>query len=311
MAQCGPRRADRQGLSLMELYRMFPDDAAAERWFVESRWPGGVCCPKCDSGNIQHRETRKPQPYRCRDCRKDFSVRTGTPMHGSNVGYQKWAFAFYLMLTGLKGTSSMKLHRDLGVTQKTAWHMAHRIRECWSDRYELFEGPVEMDEVYIGGKEINKHESRRLRVGGGSGGKSPVVGIKDRDTNQVVATPMESVTARNVEAYAGEFLDDAGVTVYTDESRAYSRIGNRESVNHSAGEYVRGKAHTNGIESFWAMLKRGYQGTFHWMSRKHLHRNVNEFAGRHNIRNWDTLDQMSFLAFMMDGKRLRHKDLIA
>jgi len=295
----------------MELYRMFPDDDAAERWFVENRWPGGVCCPLCESNNIQHRKTRKPQPYRCRACRKDFSVKTGTPMHGSNIGYQKWAFALYLMLTGLKGTSSMKLHRDLGVTQKTAWHMAHRIREAWSDRFELFQGPVEMDEVYLGGKELNKHERMRLKVGGGSGGKAAVLGIKDRETNQVVATPMESVTARNVEEYASEFLDDTGVKVYTDESRAYSRIGHRESVNHSAGEYVRGNAHTNGIESFWALLKRGYYGTFHKMSRKHLHRYINEFSGRHNFRNWGTLEQMSWLAFMMDGKRLRYKDLTA
>ena len=110
---------------------MFPDAATAERWFVETRWPNGPVCPKCDSKNVQERPTRKPQPYRCRDCRKDFSVKTGTLMQSSNLKLDVWAIAIYLLATGLKGVSSMHLHRDLNVTQKTAWHLAHRIRGTW------------------------------------------------------------------------------------------------------------------------------------------------------------------------------------
>ena len=118
-------------MTLNQLIKRFPTDEAAEQWFIATRWPDGVRCPKCGSDNIQERKTRKPQPYRCRACRKDFSVKTGTLMQGSNLGFQTWALAFYLMTTGLKGTASMKLHRDLGITQKSAWHLAHRIRETW------------------------------------------------------------------------------------------------------------------------------------------------------------------------------------
>ena len=133
MAHRAPGKHYRNGLSLIELTRMFPDDATAERWFVAQRWQGTIACPSCGSVNVQERPSRKPQPYRCRDCRKDFSVRTGTPMHASNLGLQTWAIAFYLLATGIKGTSSMKLHRDLKITQKSAWHLAHRIRESWSN----------------------------------------------------------------------------------------------------------------------------------------------------------------------------------
>ncbi len=126
--QKGPGKYYRIGMSLMECFQRFPDNATAEQWFVETRWPSGVQCPACASDNVQARPTRKPQPYRCRSCRTDFSAKTGTLMQGSNLGFQTWVIALYLLTTGLKGTSSMKLHRDLGVTQKTAWHLAQRGR---------------------------------------------------------------------------------------------------------------------------------------------------------------------------------------
>ena len=143
----GPGRADREGLSLIELARRFPDSAAAEAWFVKSRWPTGVCCPFCGSLNIHNRQNRKPQPYKCRDCRKDFSPKTGTLMQGSNLNYQKWAFAIHLMSTNQKGVSSMKLRRDLKITQKSAWRLAHRIRENWAEKQDTFSWPVEKDEA--------------------------------------------------------------------------------------------------------------------------------------------------------------------
>ena len=132
MAQSGPGKSFREGITLVEIFRMFPDDEAAERWFVEARWPDGPWCPHCGSVNVQSGARHKSQPYRCRGCRKRFSVKTGTAMHDSKLGLQVWAIATYLMTTGIKGTSSMKLHRDLGVTQKTAWHLAHRLRETWA-----------------------------------------------------------------------------------------------------------------------------------------------------------------------------------
>ena len=154
-----PGKAFRKGISLLELMQMFPDDETAERWFVEARWPDGIRCAHCDSERVGRKGNHPTQPYHCSDCRSFFSVKTNSVMHASKVGYQKWAMAIYLLTTNLKGVSSMKLHRDIGVTQRTAWYMAHRIREGWDDTdMESFEGPVEADETYIGGKESNKHE---------------------------------------------------------------------------------------------------------------------------------------------------------
>ena len=310
MAHKAPGKAFRQGLSIAALFRMFPDDATAEQWFTEVRWPDGVHCPKCDSDNIQERATRKPQPYRCRSCRKDFSVKTDTLMHNSPLGCQTWAIAIYLMTTGLKGVSSMKLHRDLDVTQKTAWHLSMRIRETFEDDRVAFQGPVEVDETYMGGKKKNKHQSKKLRAGRGAVGKVAVVGMKDRETNRISAEVVESVDGLTLQEFV---LDQVapGAKVYTDEHRGYHGLPNHQTVNHSVREYVDGMAHTNGIESFWSMLKRGYHGTYHKMSEKHLNRYVGEFAGRHNDRPSDTIDQMRAMARNMDGKRLTYKELIA
>ena len=264
-----PGRNERQGISLVELARAYPDDDTAEAWFVSRRWPDGVRCPSCGNDSIQDRPNRKPQPYRCRGCLKDFSVKTGTVMHGSKLGYQTWLFAIYLELTSLKGVSSMKLHRDLGITQKTAWHLSHRIREAWEDHTGPFVGPIEADEVYIGGRERNKHASKRLRTARGVAGKTPVAGAKDRETGLVSALVVRDTGRSSLQPFVVE-RTRPGATLYTDDHGAYKGTPGvrHETVNHSAGEYVRGLAHTNGIESFWAMLRRGLMGTFHQVSTR-------------------------------------------
>ena len=290
---------------------MFPDDATAEAWFVKQRWPDGLRCAHCGSENVNDKGNHPRMPYHCKECRKFFSAKTGTVMASSKLGYQKWAVAIYILTTGIKGTSSMKLHRDLGITQKAAWHMGHRIRETWASGKTPFFGPVEVDETYVGGKERNKHRNKKLKAGRGPVGKAAIVGARDRDTGQVVAKPIAFTDKSELQGFVRE-VSDVGSVVYTDEHASYEGMPLRShwTVKHSVGEYVRNQAHTNGIESFWALLKRGIDGTYHQMSRKHLGRYVGEFSGRHNARPMDTTDQMERMATGMVGKRLRYSDLI-
>ena len=311
MAHNAPGKHFRTGLSLVEVMRMFPDDETAEAWFVEQRWPDGPCCGHCESKNVQSGAAHKTMTHRCRDCRKFFSVKTGTVMQSSKLGLQVWALAIYLLNTGLKGQSSMKLHRDLSITQKSAWHLAHRIRETWKKSDAPFAGPVEVDETFIGGKERNKHASQRQKLGRGPVGKTAVAGAKDRATGKVSAAVVTSTDQASLQPFVVE-RTRPGATVYTDEHGAYAGIPgvSHETVKHSVSEYVNGMAHTNGIESLWAMLKRGYHGTYHHMSEKHLDRYVGEFTGRHNHRTADTIDQMAAIAKGLVGKRLRYADLI-
>ena len=190
-----PGKAHRKGLTVMELFQMFPDEATATKWFEGVIWGDKRACGHC--GSFRTREaSHKKMPYWCSDCRSYFSVRTSTPMARSKVPLQKWAIAIYLCLTSLKSISSMKLHRDIGVSQPTAWFMLHRIREAWAGQLGgPFGGPVEVDETFVGGKEANKHKSKRLNIRAGQGGKTVVAGAKDRATGSVSAAVVPDTTA--------------------------------------------------------------------------------------------------------------------
>ena len=258
MAKKGPGRAYREGLTIVQLMDMFPTEEAATAWFESVLWPDGERhCGKCGSVRTREDPSAKPMPYWCTDCRGYFSVRTGTPLARSNVPMRKWVIAIYLCLTSLKSVSSMKLSRDIGVKQETAWFMLHRIREAWASNGEgPFDGPVEIDETYFGGKRKNMSKAKRRALKGrGAAGKTAVVGAKDRATNAVIAKVVKETDAETLQGFVADHAaPDA--TVYTDEAAAYQGIPyDHETVKHSVGEYVDGMAHVNGIASFWAMLK--------------------------------------------------------
>ena len=318
MTKNAPGKSHRKTISLVEIMRKFPNDATAEAWFVEKRWPDGPHCPACGSVNVQTGASHA-MPFRCREreCRKRFSVKIGTVMEGSNLGHQTWAVAIYLHLTSLKGVSSMKLHNDLKISRKAAWHLAHRLREAFGGG-GMFSGPVEADETYVGGERKNMSNAKRraYREAGSPRGpvdKTAVVGAKDRASNEIRARVVQRTDAPHVAGFVAEHAK-IGVTVYTDEAAVYRVLKpwfQHESVNHTVGEYVRRQARTNGMESFWATLKRAHKGVYHKFSPKHLHRYVSEFAGRHNVREADTAEQMAEIVSGMAGKRLRYSDLMA
>ncbi|MDE2759236.1 MAG: IS1595 family transposase [Paracoccaceae bacterium] len=314
MTQKAPGKFYRSGISLIELFQQFPNDQVAEEWFEVQRW-GKVGkpthCPKCGcSGRLKKYDNRKTSPYHCADCRSYFSVRTNTVMSHSAIPLQKWVIGIYLWSTSLKGVSSMKLHRDLNITQKSAWFMAQRLREAWKQGDFNMEGTVEVDETYIGGLEKNKHNKDKLKAGRGTVGKTAVVGVKERDTNKIKAKVVSNTKKETLQDFIADNVSDEA-TVCTDENKSYKGLKNHKTVNHSVSEYVTGMAHTNGIESFWSLLKKGYHGTFHHFSPKHMERYVNEFTARYNMRGSDTIVMMADTVGMMVGKRLTYRELVS
>ena len=313
MTKKAPGKSHRKGMTLLEAADKFPTDDAAREWLESQLWPHGPFCPKCGTFNVQSGIKHKTMTHRCRECegRPMFTLRMGTVMEGTKLKYRVWAIGIYLYTTNIKGVSSMRLHRELGIGQKAAWFMLHRLRKAAEMETGLFSGPIEFDETYIGGKRRNMHNAKRkVLEGRGPVGKTAVIGAKDRATSRVAARVIENTDRATLHGFIGEHAE-TGAAIFTDDAGAYKGLPNHETVKHSVSEYVRGQAHTNGIESFWASLKRGYQGIYHKMSPKHLERYVREFSHRHNVRECDTLAQMESVVAGMARKRLRYRDLIA
>ncbi|MBC5825187.1 MAG: IS1595 family transposase [Candidatus Eremiobacteraeota bacterium] len=261
----------------------FKDEETCRDFFEKLRFRNGAYCPHCGLMHVYRFKGGKR--FRCAGCRQDFTIITGTVFGESKIPLRKWFIAIYLLTTNHKGISSVQLAKQVGVTQKTAWFMDHRIRKAMKQSNGQLSGIIEIDETYVGGKERNKHAALRTRGTQGRSvkTKTPVFGMLQRG-GEMRAKVVNDVRMVTLEKYIVESVR-IGSTLYSDELNSYDRIGKlfpHERIRHAQGEYVRGSVHSNGAESFWALFKRGYIGIYHFMSAKHLQRYVDEFAYRFN-----------------------------
>ena len=273
--------------SLIELASYFTTEEKCRRTLKEQRWGKTVCCPECGSTHIYE---RKDGRYSCADCNHTFSVLSGTVFENTKISLRKWFMAMYLISSHKKGISSVQLAQDIRVTQKTAWFMLHKIRGLFGQTDgTALKGEVEMDEMYLGGSEVNKHESKRTEgtQGRSTKTKTPVFGMLQRD-GKVVAMVVEDTKGTTLIPIVEQFVE-GGTTTYTDEASIYNSLSSKgyrhERVNHSKREYVRAcDIHTNGIEGFWAHFKRVIFSTYHCVSKDYLQRYIDEQTFRWNTR---------------------------
>lgn len=297
--------------TLFQMMAAFPDEQSAIDHFTAIRWKNGAYCPHCGSTKIYHFSDRRT--HKCGDCRKRFSIKVGSIFEDTKIGMRQWMMAVWLITSHKKGIASTQLAKDLGVTQKTAWFMLHRLR--YAARTQSFNRPlggeVEVDETYVGGKAANRHK-RDPKNGRGPFGKTAVVGALERG-GKAVATVVKRTDIATLDRFVHEFVAPHADLVSTDEHGAYtylSRTYRHEVVCHKTGQYRVGDCHTNGIEGFWSLLKRQIIGIHHFVTPKHLNRYVAEVTWRFNLRTIGEGDRVNALLDQASG-RLTYKELIA
>jgi transposase-like protein len=308
-------------INLNELAKHFSDEDKARELIEKLRWHGNTTCPHCKATKAYKLEAKTTSKsggrkglWKCAECRKQFTVTVGTIFEDSRIPLNKWLLAIHLMCSSKKGMSAHQLHRMLGITYKSAWFMAHRIRYAMNDGIETtkLSGIVEVDETYVGGKAKNMHRSEREKriQGRGTVDKAPVVTLVERD-GRVKSQHMEHVTGENLKSAMLECVETSA-SIMTDESPSYfgtrKLFADHQAVNHKKGEYVRKSAHVNTAESVHALLKRGIVGTFHHVSKKHLHRYLNEFDFRFNHRKIKDGERTLNAIKGFEGKRLKYRD---
>ena len=300
--------------TLMEAIRHFSRPGVALDYVAKLRWPHGPVCEKCGLTGDDIIFLKAAQRWKCRGCKNQFSVKRGSIMEDSPLSLDKWLCAIWMIANCKNGVSSYEVHRALGITQKSAWFMLHRVRTAMENKsLEKMSGPVEVDESYFGGKVPNMSKEKRKRkgvTGRGTIGKAVVMGILERGGN-VRASIVADTKGTTLVSHVSDNVKD-GARVFTDSHAAYLNLRGRydhESVNHVMEEYVRGEVHTNGIENFWALLKRGLHGTYVNVEPFHLVRYLDEQVFRFNRRKGTDASRFNLLLSKLAGKRLTYAAL--
>jgi transposase-like protein len=298
--------------SLFELLKAIPDEQAAIDHFTAIRWRNGAFCPLCGSTKIYHFSDRRT--HKCGDCRKRFSIKVGTIFQDTKIPLQKWFMAIWMLTSHKKGIASTTLARDIDVTQKTAWFMLHRLRQAaLTNSFNApLDGEIEVDETYVGGKAHNRHKGDPKNMPG-TAGKTAVIGILERG-GEVAACVIKKADTATLDGFVHANVSPKATLVSTDEHAGYRHLGRtyrHQVVRHSAGEDVNGDCHTNGIEGFWALLKRQIIGIHHSVSPKHLNRYVAEVTWRFNRREAEEGPRLNALLAAADRDPLTYKALVA